>query len=193
MNSPVHASGPEDAIDTEALFRAHAAFVATCLVRLGVGGQDVEDLVQEVFLVAHRRGFVTGPAQPTTWLAEIAVRVAANSRRGARRRGGPAPGVEIETLPASQPNPFESAAASEALQRLQAALDALPLDLRTVFFLYEVQGDPCDAIAAATGVPVGTVYSRLHAARRELERVYARVQVAAPPPAARAAATGAVR
>ena len=88
MTSPVEAQ-PTETIGAEALFRAHASFVAGFLVRLGVRPSDLDDLMQEVFVVAHRRGgFQPGPARPTTWLARIAIRVAMAHRRTRMRQWG---------------------------------------------------------------------------------------------------------
>jgi RNA polymerase sigma-70 factor (ECF subfamily) len=55
------------------------------------------------------------------------------------------------------------------LAELVAALDALPLDARTVLALVAIEGLSHEAAAEVLGVPVGTVWSRLHAARRKLE------------------------
>jgi RNA polymerase sigma-70 factor (ECF subfamily) len=161
-------------LDGGALFRAHAAFVAGFLIRLGVNRRDLDDAVQEVFLVAHRRGgFEVGSAQPTTWLAEIALRVASGLRRTRRRRPeDPEPDHEA---PAEGPTPFEAAAAAQTLDRVQRALDTLSLDHRAVFILFEIEGEPCDRIAEGLGVPIGTVYSRLHAARKGFQKAYARL------------------
>src|ERR1043166_4212655 len=63
------------------LFRAHAAFVASFLFRLGLEPNEIDDAVQEVFLIAHRQGgYQPGPAQPRTWLAAIAIRVAMKAK-----------------------------------------------------------------------------------------------------------------
>ena len=73
-------------LDAAKLFREHANFVANFVVRLGMRREEVDDIVQEVFLVAHRRGgFIPGAARPTTWLAEIALRVTSATRRRLRR------------------------------------------------------------------------------------------------------------
>src|SRR5687767_1658664 len=77
---------PPATTSVEHLFLEHAAWVARFLGRIGAPSRDLPDLVQEVFLVAHRRGgFVAGAAKPRTWLAEIAVRVASTARRARRR------------------------------------------------------------------------------------------------------------
>jgi RNA polymerase sigma-70 factor (ECF subfamily) len=163
-------------LDAEALYRAHADFVARFLLRLGAHGQDIPDLLQEVFLVAHRRGgFTVGPAKPTTWLAEIAFRVASDRRKKTRRRLEDADQDSIALAPAAGASPGETTEARQALGRVQRALEVLSVDKRAVFVLFELEGESCDAIARGLGIPVGTVYSRLHAARREFARAHARL------------------
>lgn len=163
---------PREAIGAADLFRDHAAFVARFLARLGVPRDDVEDLVQEVFLTAHRRGgFVPGLARPTTWLAEIALRVASTQRRSRRRKPVHA-SDGLDHAAARDGDPVERAVAREALARVERALAGMDLDRRAVFVLFEIEGQGCDVIAAGLGIPVGTVYSRLHAARKEFLEVY---------------------
>ena len=153
-----------ESLDAEALFKRHAAFVHRFLIRLGAPAADVEDLVQEVFLVAHTHGgFVAGAAKPTTWLAQIAVNLVANTRRKAQRRA-PAEDVSLSGLP-SPGDPQARIAAGQSLTRVQEALEALDIDHRVVFVLFEIEREPCDEIAAGLGIPIGTVYSRLHKAR----------------------------
>ena len=64
----------------------------------------------------------------------------------------------------------------EALARVQQALDTLTPEKRAVFVLYELEGQSCDAVAKALGIPVGTVYSRLHSARREFTKAHAKLE-----------------
>ena len=149
------------------LYRAHARFVSGFLAKMGAAAVDVGDLTQEVFLVAHRRGgYVEGAARPTTWLAEIAVRVLSTHRRTKRRKpehGGDA----LEALQTETPLADEQVASLRALARVQTCLEGLDDQHRAVFVLFELEGEPCSAIASALGIPVGTVYSRLHHARRK--------------------------
>ncbi len=183
-SSAIHVVGPScppvtEHLDADALYRAHAQFVARFLLRLGVAGEDVPDLVQEVFLVAHRRGgFTVGRAKPTTWLAEIAFRVSSDRRKKARRRLEDANAEAVALAPAgpSAASPGHRAEARQALARVQKALDTLTAEKRAVFVLYELEGQACDAIAAALEVPVGTVYSRLHSARREFAKAHAALE-----------------
>lgn len=163
-------------LNAEALYRAHADFVARFLLRLGAHGQDVPDLLQEVFLVAHRRGgFVRDRAKPTTWLAEISFRVFSDRRKKSRRTLEDSDTETVTMAPAPVSSPSERAEKREALGRVQTALDTLTPEKRAVFVLYELEGNSCDSIATGLGIPVGTVYSRLHSARREFARAHERL------------------
>ena len=78
----------EDHLDSETLFRRHGAFVARLLHRLGLELPELEDVLQEIFLVVHRKGgYRAGPAKPTTYLAAVAVKAAATHRSKGRTRG----------------------------------------------------------------------------------------------------------
>jgi RNA polymerase sigma-70 factor (ECF subfamily) len=182
--SAAHAMG-EDRLDAGALFRAHGHFVASFLVKLGVDPSELEDAVQDVFVVAHQRGgFVAGAARPTTWLAEIACRVASTRRRTRRRRPESMGDQELALAASPQSLPSDVAEASQGLRRVQQALMTLELGYRAVFILYELEGESCETIAAGLGIPVGTVYSRLHKARKQFSEAHARL-VAAPARSAR--------
>lgn len=169
-------------IPAEALFRAHAAFVAGFVARLGVAREEVDDVVQEVFLTAHRLGgFDPGPARPTTWLAEIALRTVSTQRRANRRRRTTSDDGALDAAVSPGRTPLEAAEQRAALERVERALASLDVDRRAVFILFELEGEPCEAIAAAFGVPVGTVHSRLHTARKAFFAAYARLEAAVPP------------
>ncbi|GEM_PF-412226 len=160
----------------EALFREHGKYVARLLWRMGLADEDIDDGVQDVFMVAHRRGgFVAGVAKPTTWLAEIAVRVArARRRRISFRRTEPQEAA-IAALVAPGPNPDEAAAHAQSLARVQQALNSLDVDRRAVFVLADILGESCEDIARSLGIAVGTVYSRLSRARDKFRKAYERL------------------
>lgn len=163
--------------DAASLFREHASFVANFLHRLGVSPTDIDDLVQDVFLVAHRRGgFIEdGRARPTTWLAEISIRVASVSRRSRRRSREQPDQDTVVDAHSRDVDPARAAEASQALDRVQAALDSLDPERRAIFILFELEGEPCQSIANAFGIPVGTVYSRLHKARKQFKDAHTRM------------------
>lgn len=73
------------------------------------------------------------------------------------------------------PSPTDTVEAWESLGRVRVALESLDLPHRAVFVLFELQGESCDDIAAGLGIPTGTVYSRLHKARKQFTEAYARV------------------
>ncbi len=157
----------------EQLFREHARFVADFLHRLGAHDSDIEDLVQEVFMVAHRKGgYHSGPARPRSWLASIAIRLAAASRRASARRREDYDEAALDAIRAEGRSAADPVEIAESMLRVQQVLDRMDLDHRAVFVLYEIEGESCDGIAAALQVPVGTVYSRLHHARRYFREAY---------------------
>jgi len=151
---------------------AHADFVWRSLARLGVRDEDLPDMLQEVFLVVHRRlDTYDGTSKLTSWLFGICLRIAAADRRRAHRKR--------ERAFANVPEPAVGSAsgperALQARQELEALLDALPLERRAIFVMFEIDGLSCQQIAEALDVPVGTVHSRLHAARRAFEKALVR-------------------
>lgn len=166
----------QEPLSAEALFRAHAGFVASFLRRLGVASADVDDLTQEVFVVAHRKGgFIPGTGQPRSWLAAIAVRIASTHRRSRSRRHEDG-GADLDVERSPSPDPAQALESRRALLRVQRALDTLSLEDRATFVLFELDGWPCDAIATAFGIPVGTAYSRLHNARKRFAEAHARLE-----------------
>jgi RNA polymerase sigma-70 factor (ECF subfamily) len=161
------------ALSAEALFRTHASFVATFVVRLGVAPAHVDDLVQEVFITAHRRGgYQEGPAKSSTWLAEIAVRVVSTHKRTERRRRVVSDEGAVEHAVADADSPYQTTERRDALTRVQRALDALDDKHRAVFVLFELMGESCHDIAHVLTIPVGTVHSRLFAARRAFQAAH---------------------
>lgn len=150
------------------LFKQYAPFVASFLVRMGVSRADLDDVMQEVFLVAHKLGgYAPGPAKPTTYLANIALRAATTHRRKHQVRSFVRANEELVGAASGDiPNPERAAENQRQLQMLQAALDRLDDDKRAIFIMAEINGETVVSIAAGLGIPVDTAYSRLRAARR---------------------------
>ena len=155
-------------LDSAELFRRHAPFVANFLARMGVQRPDIDDLVQEVFLVAHRNGgYVPGLAKPTTYLASIAFRAATTHRRKRQTRAFVKCADEVVAYAGDERNsPERDADQRRHLQLLDRALAALDPDKRVVFVMAELHGESVVSIAEGLGIPVDTAYSRLRAARR---------------------------
>jgi RNA polymerase sigma-70 factor (ECF subfamily) len=155
-----------------ALYEAHASFVWRNLRRLGVSDADVEDKMQEVFVVAHRRWeeFVDRGYGPRAWLFQIALRVASDARRHRRRHPvDPDGGVAQERQSIEAP---QAAAVDQrqALDLLDRALAAIDMGRRAVLVLHEIEQMTAPEIARTLDIPLNTVYSRLRVARVELEQ-----------------------
>ncbi len=158
----------EGHLDSAELFRRFAPFVAGFLLRLGVQRPDLEDVMQEVFLVVHRNGgYVPGPAKPTSYLANIALRAATSHRRKRKTRSFVQSNLEAVGKAADvSGNPEQTAGRRQQLALLQQVLDKMEPDRRALFMLAELHGETVVSIASGLGIPVDTVYSRLRAARR---------------------------
>ena len=159
-----------------AVHAEHAGFVWTTLQRFGVQPPDLEDAFQDVFVVVQRQiaGF-DGACALSTWLFAVCRRVASTHRRRAQRRRE-RQGEADEDVADSARGPEELAADRQAEARLERILDGMELERRAVFVMFEIEEVPCGEIAAIVGVPVGTVYSRLHAARKEFARLLEKEQ-----------------
>jgi RNA polymerase sigma-70 factor (ECF subfamily) len=158
-------------IDAETLYRAHAPFVASFLRHMGAAESDLDDCLQDVFVIAHRKGgYQPGLAAPRTWLASLAFRVVVARRRARARR--PESGAAVEALADDARSSPDIIEARRSLQRVQAVLDHLSPEHRAVFILYEIEGESCESIATTWDVPVGTIYSRLHHARKRVREAF---------------------
>jgi RNA polymerase sigma-70 factor, ECF subfamily len=154
----------------------HADFVWRSLQRLGVPAADLEDALQEVFIVDHRRlESFDQSSRITTWLFGICLRVASAQRNRAhvrRERTGATPDW-LESLPDERglelPNPEEAVLEREQRAELEALLDGLDPVRRASVVMFEIEGMSAPEIATLTGVPINTVYSRLASAREKLK------------------------
>jgi len=160
-------------LTVETIHEAHAERVWRNLHRMGVPEADLPDLLQEVFVVVHRRlDSFDESAKLTTWLYGICRRVAAAHRRRAHVRRERATGAVAEE--AHERTPEAAAIEVDRRRLLHELLEELDVDRRAVLVMYELEELSCVTIAEQLGVPVGTVYSRLHQARDELHRVWRR-------------------
>lgn len=164
----------QGSLDVAHVYEENAAFVWASLQRLGVRDSDLEDVLQEVFVVVHKRiATFDGSSKVTTWLFGICMRVASAYRRRGFRRNETCVADPPESVDARSPE--ADLAARESRRRLEALLDELDLDKRAVFVMFEIDELSCDDIAELLDVPVGTVYSRLHAARKDFQKALARM------------------
>ncbi len=158
------------------LFRQHYGSVWRLLRRFGVPSAELDDRAQEVFWVAARRLSDLQPGREKSFLYGVSIRVAGNA---ARERN--AAHASIEDVPEpmdSRPSPEEHLNQHQARQLLERVLAELPLELRTVFVLFELEGLAVAEIAELEALPLGTASSRLRRARQEFSLISKRFRSA---------------
>lgn len=164
----------------DAVYRSHAEFVWGALQRFGIRGGDLDDALQEVFVVVHRKlPSYRGEGQMTTWLYGICLRVAsAHRRRSHTRRERDMQEIEEVHL-VGLASPEDDLAEQQRRQILERLLDELDVEKRALLVMFEIDELSCEEIADILGVPMGTVYSRLHGARKAFAQVVARFRLRA--------------
>lgn len=170
LNEPAQPGKPPS---LRAIFEEYGTFVCRSLRRLGISEADLDDMLQEVFMVVYQRlGDFEERGRTRSWLYSICTRVAYAQRRKLGRRREQLPGELPDTrAEATQQEHVED---REALALGQRLLARLPAEQREVFVLYEVEGMPMAEIAEALGCPLQTAYSRLRAARSRVQEEYTR-------------------
>jgi RNA polymerase sigma-70 factor (ECF subfamily) len=165
-------------LSLEAIHERHVDFVWCSLQRLGVQKPDLEDALQEVFIVVHAKlSTFDGSSRLSTWLFGICLRVASGQRRKAyRHREHSVTNLEETAGAVATPSAEAALLEREALQNLETVLGALDLERRAVFVMFEVEGIGCPEIATLLGLPLGTVYSRLAAARADFSKAALRLR-----------------
>ena len=160
---------PSDGVPTwEEVARDHGRFLYNVAYRLTGNADDARDLVQES-LLRVRRGLVTYvPGSLEGWLTRIVTNVFLDDMRRKKRRPTHAlPENPDLVLPPTQAAD-QAADAAGLSTEIQAAINALPEEFRVPVVLCDVADQSYEDIAAALGIPIGTVRSRLHRGRRML-------------------------
>lgn len=159
------------------VYAAHVGFVWRVLRTLGVPEPQIEDAVQDVFVVVHRRlAEWQGRAAITTWLFAIARRVAQAHRRRASRNAAspiePLSDALSDELADERPgggDPFAELSRAQAAATVLAILEQLDDDKRIVFALVELEQLSVPEVARMLDLNLNTAYSRLRLARQAFE------------------------
>ena len=174
--APSGQESPRDDLRLRAIVGEHFDFVWRSLRRLGVHAGDVDDAAQRVFLTVAGKLSLIPTGGEKSFLFGVALRVASHARRGYGRRREVGHEEATDMIDAG-PSPEESLDARRARALADALLDEMPLDLRAVFVLFEVEEMSIAEIAALLDIPAGTVGSRLRRAREDfharLKRLHA--------------------
>jgi RNA polymerase sigma-70 factor (ECF subfamily) len=163
----------------EAAFRAlvdrHGRYLTGVAFSLCGNATDAEDLVQETLVAALTSTF-RGESKVRTWLVQILVRRAALLRRSRKRQHGEtlagAVGATIADEGRTRSTSSPATSATDAKIDLAQMLETLTPEHRQIIVLRELEGMSYEEMAAALGVPRGTVESRLHRARGVLKEKF---------------------
>ena len=178
-------AGVPDALATPLfveLYDAHARFVWRAVLRLGISADAIEDVVQEIFLVVHRRlADFEHRSSARTWIYGIALRVARTHRRTLERRHLTVASGREELEPLALPDdpalgPDAVLEKTEAARLVMALLDELDDEQREIFVLAELEEMSLSEIAEIFGANTNTVASRLRAARRAFDAALSRAR-----------------
>jgi RNA polymerase sigma-70 factor, ECF subfamily len=153
-----------------ALFDRHSRALYRFASRLaGVSESDLDDMVSATFLEACRSSkSFRGGSSVRTWLFGIAVNVARHHVRSDVRRRAFLNAYQQAPVVAVVDRPDDAAERHQLLDKLDGVLHSLPPELRVAFVMCDVEEIPCAEAARALGVRQGTVWKRLHRARKVL-------------------------
>jgi RNA polymerase sigma-70 factor (ECF subfamily) len=172
----VESARMDEPLTIERLFTRHVDQVFRIVASLlgpGASRADVQDLVQQVFLAAHRAlPRFRGESAPLTWLYGIASRIVLMHLRSWGRQRRLRLALEIE--PVREANLEDTVIQRDELRRVWRALMRIPPKMRIVYVMYEIEGLSGKEIADALDVPEATVRTRLLHGRRALAKALKR-------------------
>jgi len=162
-------------LDVSQVFKKHRRQIERWASRLGGPLVDCDDVVQDVFMVVHRRlPELRADAALTSWLYKITENVATRRRQRERLRRW-IRGMSrdyTEDVAAPGPSAIDEMERREAALEIYAALDRLDEKYRSVVILFEIEGFTGEEIAALTGRPLATVWMHLYRGRQRFRRHY---------------------
>ena len=161
-------------LEFEEFMRPHLNDVYGRAYALTGSTQDAEDLTQEVWIRASARlDDLLKHGNPRAWLLHVLYRLFVDLVRGRRR--SPirlATGNEsLEAAISTEPGPEQHAEASTFYKRLRLAWERLSIDEQLLLALHGIEGLSLAEIQDVTGLPLGTIKSRLHRSRARLGRL----------------------
>jgi RNA polymerase sigma-70 factor (ECF subfamily) len=155
----------------EDLYRQHASRIYSLACRMTGSPTDGEDLLQEVFLLVHRKlGSFKGDSSLGTWIYRLATNCCLDFLRSRQHRQQRATETLDDVLPARSAGspPFR-------IDRLdlERAILQLPPGYRAAFVLHDVEGFDHAEVAAQLGIAEGTSKSQVHKARLKIRGLLA--------------------
>ena len=163
--------GAPGALSFEQVYDQWFDDVARWVRALGAREADRDDVVQDIFMVVHRRLADFDGQNVAGWLYQIARRKVRDYRHLMWVKhlfGNTSVPLADEMLRTAQ-SPLDELETRQKSQLLERLLDALNEDQRAAFVLFEIEGNSGEDIARVQGVPINTVWARIHKARKKLQ------------------------
>jgi RNA polymerase sigma-70 factor, ECF subfamily len=153
----------------EEIYRAHSGKLFSLACRMVGNPADAEDLLQEIFLSAHRKleGF-RGDSALGTWLYRLATNQCLDYLRSRAAKAGHVTGALDDELGLADTGSRKLAERTVAKMDLERAVAKLPEGARAAFLLHDVEGLEHREVAEVLGVAEGTSKSQVHKARLRL-------------------------
>lgn len=166
----------------QALYDVWFEDVSRWVRALGARQADCDDLVQEVFLVVHRRLHQFDGRNAGAWLYQITRRkVRDHGRLFWVKRLFPSSEVPLTQLAlATQRTPLDELETKHERELLTRSLDELSADQRAAFVLFQIEGSSGEHIAELAGININTVWARLFKARQKLRKELQRLETLQP-------------
>ena len=178
MRNPLRVlpGGAAEPFDLGELYRAHARFVWRLAQHLGAPPNDLDDIVHDAFLIAHRRRHDFDPSRPArNWLFGITNNLVMRAKAGQRRDAARLRPVRQDGMVGNLPDADELVQQEQGYALLQEFIGTLSDDQRDVFVLHDLESMSAPEVADTLGVKLNTVYSRLRLARKRFSRFTSRV------------------
>lgn len=162
----------------EALYDQWFTDVSRWVRALGAREADRDDLVQEVFLVVHRRLPDFDGQNVPGWLYQIARRKVRDHRRllWVKQLFGTTSQPLGDATLFTDRSPLQELETKQKRELLEELLGKLSADQCAAFTLFEIEGNSGEEIAAIQGVPINTVWARIHKARKKLQEQAQRLE-----------------
>jgi RNA polymerase sigma-70 factor (ECF subfamily) len=152
------------------LYDRHFPDVERLVASLGIVDSEADDICQEIFVIIYKNlARFRGEARLSTWIYRLATREAIRFARRRRLVRGLTELFARDKRDVAPPDWSESEAGRR--HYLRQLLDKLPPERRLALVLYEIEGVPVSEIARISDCAENTVWTRLHRARTELEKL----------------------
>lgn len=165
-------------LDFRALYEGEFDYVWNSLRRLGAPPKDLEDLVHDTFVTAHRRLDTYERSRPLRpWLFGIAYRTLSDFRKKAHHTKEVMDDSSVDAVQVDGA-PDDALEAKEKRALVMEAMESVELDRRAVMVMHDLEGHSVPYIAEVLSIPLNTAYSRLRLARAEFAKAVARLRPA---------------